>query len=870
MKLTGFQGFLSLGFFSLLGSAAPSPDTAYQRSTPAAGRERISINKDWKFSRFTSDPDGLVYNTTLRPWILPTANDFIINGTKYDRPDGPSPGQNVSYTQQSFNDESWESVNLPHDWAIKGPFNAPGISGGMGRLPINGVGWYRRELTFSDADVSKSVFLDIDGAMAYSAVWLNGVLIGGWPFGYASYRLDLTSYIKVGEANQLAIRLENAVDSSRWYPGAGIYRNVWLVKVNPIHVAQYGTHITTPSVSADEATVELVVNVENNGKDDQKVFVESELKLKGGAVAAKSEKQPVAVPSGGKEATKTTLTIKNPLLWGPPPDQTPNLYVAVTTLSAEDGTVIDQYETTFGVRSVSYDADRGIIVNGKEVRTYGVNNHHDLGSLGAAFNLRAAERQFEGLLELGCNSLRTSHNPPAPELLDLADSFGFLVMDEIFDVWNQRKTVNDFHLIFPDWHEPDLRAFIRRDFNHPSVISWSIGNEIPEQRSAAGAATGKILYDIVYEEDGTRPVTSGLNNGQPGDGLVDLVDLKSLNYQGEGRGGNNPTFPAFRNRYPDSLIWTSESASTLSTRGTYIFPVTGNISTIVAEGRGANTSSLEVSAYDLYAPSWAASPDYVFRQQDRHPFVAGEFVWTGHDYIGEPTPFDNEEGARSSYFGIIDLAGFKKDRFFLYQSRWRPELKFAHILPHWSFGEDRVGKVTPVHVFSSADEAELFVNGKSAGKVTKEPLTYRFRWDNITYSPGEIRVETYKDGSLWAAASKKTIGAASALNITADRSSISADGADLSFITVAVVDEDGEVVPEASNSITFSIDGPGEIVSTDNGKPSDLTPFPSLTREAFSGLALAIVRSYEGETGEITVSAKSEGLTEAKIVVASA
>jgi beta-galactosidase len=542
-----------------------------------------------------------------------------------------------------------------------------------------------------------------------------------------------------------------------------------------------------------------------------------------------------------------------------------------TTISTKNGTVIDKYETTFGIRSVVFDPDQGVLVNGQHVPIRGVNNHHDLGSLGAAWNYRAAERQLEELLEMGTNSLRTSHNPPAPELLDLTDQMGYLVMDEAFDAWNEPKTANDFHLIFPDWHEPDIRALVRRDANHPSVICWSIGNEIPEQRSAAGAKTGQILYDLVYDEDNTRPVTSGLNNGQPGDGLVNLIDVESLNYQGEGRGGNNrPSFPAFRSTYPDKLIWTSESASTLSSRGTYVFPVTSNISAIVADGIGGNATSLEVSAYDLYAPSWAASPDYVFKQQDAHPYVAGEFVWTGFDYLGEPTPYDDYEAARSSYFGIIDLAGFRKDRFYLYQSRWRPDLPFAHILPHWSWGEARVGKVTPVHVFTSADEAELFVNGESAGKLTRDPLTYRFRWDNVTYSPGNLRVVTYKKGSMWAEASKDTVGSATGLELETDRSSISADGSDLAFVSVAVVDDDGQVVPDASNSITFSIEGPGDIVATDNGSPSDLTPFPSLTRDALSGLALAIVRTREGEKGSITVTATAEGLKEAQVVLTAA
>lgn len=865
---------LLLSTLLLSTSAHPTGTHIPQRRATSSVRERISINSSWKFSRFTSNPDSLSYNETLKSWILPSANDFIIDGTKHERPNGTAPGGDVEYTQSSFDDGSWEAVNLPHDWAIKGPFNAPGISGGMGRLPSNGVGWYRRNLTFSSSDVGKSIFLDIDGAMSYSAVWLNGELVGGWPYGYASFRLDLTPYINVNGDNILAIRLDNALDSSRWYPGAGIYRNIWLVKVHPVHVGKFGTRITTPTVSTDEATVELVVNLENNGVARREITVTTEISLPNSEYAvAKSAAALVNVEAGGKQSVTSSLSITNPLLWGPPPTQEPNLYVAVTTLSTGNGTIVDEYETTFGVRTIEHDANQGILVNGEKVPIRGTDNHHDLGSLGAAFNYRAAERQLEILQEMGGNALRMSHNPPAPELLELADRKGFLVMDEAFDVWNQAKVDNDYHLLFPDWHEPDLRSFIRRDSNHPSVIAWSIGNEIPEQRTAEGAATGQVLYDIVHEEDSTRPITSALNSGQPGDGLANLLDVESLNYQGEGRGNSwSSTFPAFHSTYPERLIWTSESASTLSTRGTYLFPVISNMSQIVSDapGDGGNSTLLQVSAYELYAPSWAASPDKVFRQQDTYDYVAGEFVWTGWDYLGEPTPYDDYESARSSYFGIIDLAGFKKDRFYLYQSRWKSDLPFAHILPHWSWPSERVDEVTPVHVFSSAHEAELFVNGESAGRLAKEPLTYRFRWDNVTYSPGKLHVVTYKNGSTWAEASKKTTGDAAALDITADRTIISADGYDLSFVTVAVVDGTSEVVPEANNAITFAISGPGEIVSTDNGDPADLTPFPSLTRDAFSGLALAIVRSYAGEQGEITVSAVAEGLTAAEVVLTAA
>ncbi|KAL2193297.1 glycoside hydrolase family 2 protein [Corynascus similis CBS 632.67] len=836
-------------------------------------RQRISLNEGWKFSRFTENPDSLSYDT-LKSWILPSANGFI-KGDQHQPPSGTPPGGDVEFVQADFDDNDWEGVDLPHDWAIKGPFNAPGVSGGMGRLPSNGVGWYRRKVTKSPEDEGKTIFLDIDGAMSFAAVWLNGHLIGGWPYGYASFRLDLTPYLQDGEDNLLAIRLDNAHENSRWYPGAGIYRNVWLVKVNPTHVAQYGTYITTPDVSEEEATVNLTVDVENGGASDRAVDVVTEIYVldpatgqRGEEVVAQFDKISLAVPAGGKESVNGSTTVTSPLLWGPAPDQEPNMYVAATKLTV-NGTVIDTYETPFGIRSVTFDGNKGVSVNGKPVKIWGTCNHGDFGSLGVAFNTRALERQLSTLQEMGSNSLRTSHNPPAPEFLDMTDRMGFLVMDEIFDTWSERKTTNDFHTIFPDWHEPDLRAFIRRDRNHPSVIAWSFGNEIPNQSGAAVGNTAKALRDMLLDEDGTRPTTAAMNSAGPGSPLADVVDIISLNYQGEGHGtSTDGSFPRFHATYPGKVILSSESASALSTRGTYLFPVTPNNHANVGDGpgEGGDGENLRVSAYELYAVSWGSSPDKVFAAHDANPYVAGEFVWTGWDYLGEPTPYDD---ARSSYFGIIDLAGFKKDRFYLYQARWRPELAFAHLLPHWTW-PGREGEVTPVHAISSGDEAELFVNGESAGRQKRGEGEYRFRWDDVVYQPGNISVVVYKGGEEWATASRRTVGAAKGFNLTADRAEISGDGRDLSFITVAVVDENGDTVPDASDAITFSVSGPGEIVATDNGDPADMTEFPSLTRKALSGLALAVVRAEKGASGEITVTASADGLETGEVVILAA
>ena len=509
-------------------------------------RQRISINEDWRFFKYDSsaNADKLIYDErpevsdftenriadlkpteaarvevtqeVLKPWILPSANSFIKDPLKqHIRPAG-NPGSNFQFVKNNFDDSSWDKVNLPHDWAINGPFmtgGRPEVGGGMGRLPVNGVGWYRKKLEIPASDTGKSIFLDVDGAMSYAIVWLNGNLVGGWPYGYNSWRLDLTPYVVPGGENQLAIRLDNPNNSARWYPGGGIYRNVWLTKTNKIHVGQWGTFITTKDVSETSATINLEVTIDNNSKTDASIEVITRIyetdvsgKRAGNAVSNFPASITKIVP-GGSSTVRSSVTIKNPKLWGPPPSQSPDLYVAVTTLLLK-GETIDEYETRFGLRSLVFDPDRGVIVNGEQIPLKGVNQHHDLGSLGAAFNIRAAERQLEILREMGCNAIRMSHNPPAPELLELTDRMGFLVFNEIFDSWERKKTPLDFHLIFTDWSEPDARAFIRRDRNSPSVIIWSFGNEIGEQYTGEeGAAIAKRLYDIVKEEDPYRPTT---------------------------------------------------------------------------------------------------------------------------------------------------------------------------------------------------------------------------------------------------------------------------------------------------------------------------------------------------------------------------
>ena len=869
--------------------AAPSP------SAVPGGRKKVSINHGWKFQRHEFNPDGIIYDyrpdlldledvSILRPWILPSGNEYIADpDDRYPVPDDPPPGGNVSFIQKGFNDENWETVKLPHDWAVEGPFyteSDPPVGGGMGRLPVQGVGWYRRKLNYERDDEGKTIYLDIDGAMSYAMVWLNGHLVGGWPYGYNSFRLDLTPFLSPGDDNQLAIRLDNPLDSARWYPGGGLYRNVWLTKVGDFHIGYQGTYVTTRDISSDSATADLAIRIVNRGKKCQALTVKTEVfhRLSDGTsgekVAVSTMEHVLASP---KEETivESTFDIPNPQLWGPPPTQAPNLYIAITQIYLGED-IMDRYETEFGIRSLEFDANDGFFINGERVELKGVNEHHDLGALGAAFNTRAAERKLEILRDLGVNSVRMAHNPPATEFLELTDRMGFLVIDEIFDSWQRNKTEGDFHLIFDDWHEPDTRNFIRRDRNHASIIAWSFGNEVGEQYTdEEGAALGKYLHDMVLSEDPTRPTTASMNYAKPDMPFGNSMDLLSINYQGSGiRDTPNysnlagirthPLYPEFHEAFPDKVMIGSETASTLSTRGTFIFPVVAeDTGAPINDTSGGDESTGYVSAYELYTAGFGSPPDKVWMHQDKNPFVAGEYVWTGFDYIGEPTPFYS---SRSSYCGILDLAGFKKERYYLYQSRWRPDVKMAHILPHWNW-PGREGEVTPVHVFSAADEAELFLNGESKGRVVKDEFRYRFRWDDVIYEPGELRVVTWKNGEEWAEETVKTTGSASKLRLVVDREAISNDGLDLSFVTVEVVDENGQVVPTAADEIHFSADGPGEIVATDNGDPADMIPFPTSTRKALSGLALAIVRAEEGGKGSVTITAEAAGLESASVEI---
>ncbi len=556
----------------------------------------------------------------------------------------------------------------------------------------------------------------------------------------------------------------------------------------------------------------------------------------------------VRVAPHKNQSSEAEITVNNPRLWSL---EEPQRYVVVTSIE-QDGKLLDQYKTPFGIRTIKFDADKGFFLNGKHVHLNGVCDHADLGALGTAVNVRALQRQIEILQEMGCNAIRTSHNPPAPELLDLCDRMGMLVMDESFDCWQRGKTRNDYHLLFNNWHEKDWRAELERDRNHPSIILWSIGNEVPDQDTAAGYQIAAELTRIAHEEDPTRPTTAACDRIESGfDGFQTNLDVFGYNYKPF-------EYARVHQANPGLPIFGSETASCISSRGEYFYPVSPDQN----DGKFDD----QISSYDLSAPPWATIPDTEFRGQDENPFVAGEFVWTGFDYLGEPTPYnDPNDPSRSSYFGIVDLAGFKKDRFYLYQAHWRPDLPMAHIVPQCWNWPDRVGQDTPVFVYTSGDSAELFLNGKSLGLKKKGPHQYRLYWGDIKYQPGKLEVVAYQAGKKWATDTVQTTGPACKLvaqadrgKMQADRGKISADDRDLSFITVKVEDQNGLLVPRANPALHFETSGPGEIVATDNGDATDLTSFLSHDRKAFNGLALAIVRS--AQPGATTLKVSSPGL----------
>jgi beta-galactosidase len=775
-------------------------------------------------------------------------------------------GEAAGAEAPAFNDSAWRTLDLPHDWAIEGPFdkkNDPNTGG----LPISGTGWYRKHFALPASAKGRHFSIEFDGAMSNAHVWLNGKELGSRPYGYASFAFDLTPNLRWDGENVLAVRLTPEPQSSRWYPGAGIYRNVWLTVTGAVHVAHWGTYVTTPEVTDAKATVAIATEIRNEGASAAAVqILTSVLDATGKSVAHATAE--ASAPASGKQSVSQKLEVANPHRWDM---DYPYLYSAVTEIE-QGGKVVDRYVTPFGIRTIEFSAEKGFLLNGRYRKLNGVCNHHDLGALGAAVNRRATERQLQIMRQMGVNAIRTSHNPPSPELLELCDRMGLVVMDEAFDMWRIPKVKNGLSKFFDEWYERDLRDLLHRDRNHPSVIFWSIGNEIPEQGKPEGGILAKRLTAICHEEDSTRPTTSAFDNpdGAFKNELAANVDVPGFNYKAM-------RYAEFQKAHPGRAMYGSETESCVSSRGVYHLPMK-------LEGK---TADLQVSSYDIEAPPWAYCPDVEFTYQRDLKNIMGEFVWTGFDYLGEPTPYGSRADwpSRSSYFGIVDLAGFPKDRFYSYKSFWTTQ-PTVHVFPHWNWAGHE-GEKIPVMVYTNAQEVELFLNGQSLGRkklgvdtfempvgenVSKDgKLTSKFRlmWE-VPYAPGELKAIGYRDGKEFAADTVKTAGAPARVVLTPDRTAVGADGEDLSFVTVRIEDKDGNFCPLADNLVSFKLDGPATVAGVDNGNAASVEPFQASYRKAFNGLALLIVRPENGKPGRIRVSAASAGLQSGETQIDSA
>ena len=745
--------------------------------------------------------------------------------------------------QPTFNDQNWRQLDLPHDWSIEGTFRPDNPSGHQGGLLPGGIGWYRKGMNLTGKS-GKKYFIVIDGAYKNSSVYMNGHLLGTRPYGYATFQYDLTPYLQEGN-NVIAVKVDNSKQpDSRWYTGAGIYRHVWLDTTSPIYVAQWGTFVTTPKVSSKEASVNVVTTISNDTKEKSSLKIVSTIVDQSGKIiASKSQNQQAG--SNSKITLNTNILINSPSLWD---IENPNLYQLVTTIY-KGKELKDTYKTTFGVRTIAFKADSGFFLNGKNVKVLGVCNHHDLGSLGAALNDRALQRQLELLKSMGCNAIRCSHNLMAPELLALCDKMGFLVMDETFDSWYIGKDAAPFGFqnYFKDWHAREITDMVVRDRNHPSIILWSIGNEIKEQwfpKSTNGGEIARELVGLIKELDTTRFTTSAFNFSRDAEkkGMTAAVDVVGFNYTID-------AYDEFKKNHPNWLYIASETTSQFDSRGVYHFTLDSLVKTF---------KDCQASAFDdagggtTHEEAWKAVKD--------RPYMSGLFIWTGFDYIGEPAPYGDL--AVSSYFGIFDLCGFPKDAYYFYKSQWTAE-PMVHILPHWNWKE---GQQIDVVGYTNCDKVKLYLNNTLIGtKDFKNSDRLILRW-KVPFSAGNLRAEGYKNGKLVATDEVKTAGEAAKIELTADRKNITADGKDLSFITVKITDSKGIAVPNADNLVQFEIEGAGKIVGVGNGNAMSQESAKSNERKAFSGLCQVIIQST-GDKGAVTLKAKSLGLESQKIIV---
>jgi beta-galactosidase len=752
-----------------------------------------------------------------------------------------------------FNDSGWQSLSLPHDWSIEGKFDEknPATTNG-GALP-GGIGWYRKSFTLDRKKSDKIIYIDFDGVYRNSEVWINGHYLGKRPYGYSSFRYELTPYVYFGSTpNIIAVKVDNSIQpNSRWYSGSGIYRNVWLIITGKIAVNHWGTFITTPQVSTDSACLNIRTEIKNSsGKKETIKVKESVFDKENNLVATVSSRDIVLTDT--LSSLTQEVTVKNPFLWS---DNKPYLYRVVTEVT-KGNFKVDNYETVIGIRSFSFDSDKGFILNGESVKIRGVCNHHDLGCLGAAINTRAIERQLELLREMGCNAIRTSHNPPAPELLDLCDRMGFIVMDEAFDMWKKKKTDFDYSFNWDQWHKTDLEDMILRDRNHPSVFIWSIGNEIPEQRDSTGLPIAMELAGIIRNLDSTRPITSACDDPQLSNYIIrsGALDLIGINY-------HEKTYADFPETFPGKKFIATETTSAIATRGSYDMP-SDSIRRWPDNSDGhfkTGNADLSCSSYDNCSVPWGSTHEETWKILKKHDFLSGMFIWTGFDYLGEPTPYPWP--ARSSYFGILDLSGFPKDAYYLYQSEWT-EKNVLHIFPHWNWTH---GKLIDVWAYTNCDEVELFLNGRSLGVKQKSGDELHLVW-RVPFEAGTLLGVGKKEGKEILRQEIQTAGDPLRIILSPDRSSINADGSDLSFIKVTIVDKNNVPVPNADNLINFEIEGNATVAGVDNGNQVSMESFKSNNRKAFHGVCLIVLKSGS-KTGEVKLKASSSGLESAHVTI---
>ena len=770
--------------------------------------------------------------------------------------------ENAAASQIDFDDSAWESVKIPHDWAIYGPFDkqidkqvikigqnnekeATEKTGRTGALPFIGVGWYRTTLTLPEYTKEKQVLITFDGAMSNAEVFVNGTAVGSRPNGYNYFYFDISDLILKDKKNVIAVRLENLPYSSRWYPGAGLYRKVRVIIKNKVSFQHWGHFITTPFISENVTKVNIRSQIQG-----ENVRITTSIKDADGKVVVKNK-----TSERFGDEIEQNIALKNPKLWSP---ETPYLYTAV--LKLYQGDVLKDTEIVrFGIREIKYTPSKGFELNGKATKFKGVCLHHDLGPIGTAINISALKRQLTILKDLGCNAIRSSHNMPSIEQLELCDEMGFLFLAESFDEWKKPKVKNGYNLYFDKWAEKDVVNLVHATRNHPCIVMWSAGNEVPDQWGSEGVKRLRWLQDIFHREDPTRPVTVGMDQVKAvmESGFGAILDIPGLNYRVH-------LYEEAYEKFPQGVLLGSETASTVSSRGVYKFPVVNEAGKIYPD--------LQCSSYDLEYCNWSNIPEDDFIMQDDKPWVIGEFVWTGFDYLGEPTPYDSYWPSRSSYFGICDLAGLPKDRYYLYRSRWNKKAETLHILPHWNW-EGREGETTPVFVYTNYNSAELFINGKSQGVQKKNDKTklnrYRLMWMDVKYNPGTLKVVAYNDqGDAVAEKTIVTAGKPNHIELEADRQVITANGEDLSYVTATIVDKNGNPCPTASHKLDFEVKGNGKYRAACNGDATSLELFHKPTMKVFNGKLVILVQSSI-HAGEIELMVSGAGLGEKKITISS-